>query len=186
VGLVQTLVLLGHSQSSGLVASTARLLHVLGISVWIGGLVMLLAVVLPRRRPNELLAVLPRFSALATAAVGVLTLGGVVLAIDLVGGLHGLTSTSYGQVLLLKVAVVGAVLSVASRSRAHVQSSLLAGRRGIPPSADGAVLVAEKLDVTVDVDAVTAPLARWVAMEVGLMAVVLALTALLLTQVPPA
>ena len=57
-------------------AGVARLTHVIGISAWMGGLVMLLAVVLPRRRRSELLAVLPRFSAFATAPIGVLVVGG--------------------------------------------------------------------------------------------------------------
>jgi copper transport protein len=190
VGLVQTLVLLGHSQSSGFLASAARLLHVVGISVWIGGLVMLLAVVLPRRRPNELAAVLPRFSSLATTAVAALTLGGVVLAVDLVGSVHALTSTTYGRLLMLKVAVVAVVVAVASRSRAHVQSTILAPSTEVAPTAraQGAVLVAERVERVqrVDVATIAGPLARWVAIELGLMAVVLVLTALLLTQVPPA
>lgn len=186
LGLLETLVLLGHAQSSGIVASAARLLHVAGISVWVGGLAMLVGVVLPRRRPAELVAVLPRFSFLATVAVGALTVGGVVLATDLVGSVGSLTSTGYGRILLAKVAVVVVVLAVASRSRRHVQSGLIAsGVAALEPpstSSAGALLVAERPTVTVTAGIVT----RWVGLEVGLLALVFALTALLLTRLPPA
>jgi copper transport protein len=186
LGLLDTLVLLGHAQSSGLVASTARLVHVAGISVWVGGLVMLVAVVLPRRRSVELAVVLPRFSFLATVAVGALTVGGVVLAVDLVGSVGSLTSTGYGRILLLKVAVVLGVLAVAARSRRQVQSDLIAhdvASSGPATAAtEGALLVAERPTVAITAGIVT----RWVGIEVGLLALVFALTALLLTRVPPA
>jgi putative copper export protein/methionine-rich copper-binding protein CopC len=166
LGLAETLVLLGHTSGSGVVASGARLLHVLAVTTWIGGLVMLLCVVVPRRRVDELLTVLPRFSALATGAVVILTAGGVLLAVDLVGTAGALPSTGYGRVLLAKLAVVGVLLYAASRSRRHVRACL----RGSDQLAAAAVV---------------RPLAVWVGTEVGLVAVVLGLTALLVTRIPP-
>jgi putative copper export protein len=166
LGLAETLVLLGHSSAAGPLASGARLLHVVGVSIWIGGLVMLLCVVVPRRRVDELLVVLPRFSALATGAVVILTAGGVLLAVDLVGTAGALPSTGYGRVLLAKLAVVGALLYAAARSRRHVRACLQG------PDQLGAT-------------AVVRPLAVWVGTEVGLVAVVLGLTALLVTRIPP-
>lgn len=161
LGLVETLVLLGHTSDPGPVATAARLAHVLGVSVWLGGLVMLCCVVLPRRRADELLAVLPRFSALATVSVGVLTVGGAVLAVDLVGAAGALPSTDYGRALLAKVALVALLLFVASLSRGWVRSDL-----------SSSVSVAR-------------PLAIWIGTEVGLMAAVFGLTAVLVTQLPP-
>ena len=95
----------------------ARLFHVVGVSVWIGGLVMLLGVVLPRRRSEELLAILPRFGVLATGAVASLMVGGLILAVDLVGSIGALPTTGYGRMLLAKLVVVGMLLYVASLSR---------------------------------------------------------------------
>lgn len=166
LGLVETLVLLGHSAAPGAVAAGARLSHVVGVSVWMGGLVMLLCVVVPRRRVDELLAVLPRFSALATGAVAILTIGGVVLAVDLVGTAEALPSTGYGRMLLAKVALVLVLLRAASLSRRHVRTVLQAPSR-------------------LAADSVVRPLALWVTTEVGLMAMVLGLTALLVTRIPP-
>lgn len=167
VSLSETLVLLGHEAPAISLAGLARLSHVVGISAWMGGLVMLLAVVLPRRRVNELLTVLPRFSRFATASIAVLVVGGTFLSVDLVGSVGALTSSGYGRVLVAKLAVVGLLLIVATLSRAHVRSCLTA------PAA-------------LDAPAIARPLVLWAGIEVGLMASVLAITAVLVTRVPPA
>ena len=166
LGLAETMVLLGHSTDLGAAAAAARLLHVLGVCTWVGGLVMLLCVVLPRRGVDEMLAVLPRFSTLATAAVAALSAGGVVVAVDLVGGASALPSTGYGRVLLAKLSVVGLLLVAAAASRRHVRSCLAASAR---PAAES----------------IARPVAVWVGTELGLLVVVLGLTALLVSQAPP-
>jgi copper transport protein len=186
VALLQTLVLLGHAQSSGVLAQGARLLHVLGISTWIGGLVVLVGVVLPRGRARELAVVLPRFSIMATGAVAALTASGVVLSVVLVGSLSDLVGTGYGRLLLAKVAVVGLAVAAAARSRRLVHATWPdEPAPALTPSSagdhHGALLLTDERDVR----AVLAPLARWVAIEVGLLAGVLVLTTLLLTRVPP-
>ena len=161
-GLFETIVLLGHG-GGGRLESAARLIHTIGVSVWLGGLVMLLAFVLPGRRRDELVAVLPRFSRLATITVGAVLVAGVVLADDLVGGASSLVTTGYGRVLLLKVAVVIGLLIIAQRSRDHVHRTL-----------------------SRSTNAIARPLATWITVELGLMAVVFALTALLVSHQPPA
>jgi copper transport protein len=167
VALSETMVLLGQSVSMASVLGLARLTHVIGISAWIGGLVMLLAVALPRRRTAELLALLPRFSAFATTAVITLVVGGVLLTWDHLDGVGDLTTTSYGRVLLAKLVVVGLVLIVAALCRAHVRDCLRAPAR---------------LDGT----AIARPLVMWAGVEVGLLAAVLVITTVLVTRVPPA
>jgi putative copper export protein/methionine-rich copper-binding protein CopC len=166
LGLIETLVLLSHSSTPGILATGARLLHVLGVSVWLGGLVMLCCVVLPRRRADELLAVLPRFSSVVTGAVAVLTVGGLLLAVDLVGSVAAMPTTGYGRALLAKVVVVGVLLSVASVSRERV-------RLALRPKAEPLTTSGLR------------PLVLWVGTEVGLMAAVFGLTAFLVSQAPP-
>jgi copper transport protein len=163
LGLFETVVLLSHDGGSGRLQTLARLVHSLGVSIWLGGLVMLVAFVLPRRRRDELIDVLPRFSQLATAAVALVLVAGVVLADGLVGGVAGLLTTSYGRVLLLKVALVVGLIEIARRSRSHVRAAL-----------------------SESAGALARPLVTWVAIELGLMALVFALTALLVSQQPPA
>lgn len=166
VGLAETMVLLGTSSGALSIAGLARLTHVVGISAWLGGLVMLLVVALPRRRSAELVTLLPRFSAFATASIGVLVVGGVLLAVDHVGSVGQLTGSDYGRVLLAKLVLVALTLVVASLSRSHVRLEL---RR---PTPDGAALAR--------------PLVQWAGIEVGLLVAVMAITAVLVSRVPPA
>ena len=50
--------------------------HVGGVSVWLGGLVVLLAVVLRRKHLEELRTVVPRYSQVALAAISVIIVSG--------------------------------------------------------------------------------------------------------------
>ena len=168
LALFETVVLLGHNGRAGSFAEAARLVHTIGVSVWMGGLLMLFAVVLPRRSSEELLAVLPRFSTLASVAVGSLVVGGVLLSIDLVGAADALPTTSYGRILLVKLVVVVLLLVAASRSRDTV-------RRRLSQTTSRRARVA-----------LAGPVVTWVGIELGLMTVVLALTALLVANAPPA
>jgi putative copper export protein len=92
----------------------------------------------------------------------------VVLSVDLVGAAGALPTTDYGRLLLLKLAVVVVLLAVASRSRDAVRRQLSRAT-----SRNGRAAVA-------------APVATLVGIELGLMTVVLALTALLVSHAPPA
>src|SRR5439155_21537641 len=64
-GILVTHALLGHASSEGLLARLAILVHLVGVAIWLGGLVFLAAVVLPRHRSEEVRVLLPRFSSLA-------------------------------------------------------------------------------------------------------------------------
>jgi copper transport protein len=149
--------------------------------------------VLPRRRPKELATVLPRFSTMATGAVGVLVAGGVVLSVELVGRPSALLTTGYGRVLVAKVAVVGAALAVATRTRRAVHAQLPDRSRLEPelvPAGHGRVrrkagAAAAVADAEAAALSVGRAVARWVAVEVGFLAVVLAVSTVLLTRVPP-
>src|SRR6266480_3515759 len=79
--------------------------HLSAASLWIGGLIQLALVVwplMPDLRRDAFLA----FSRLATVCVGVLLLAGVYLAILRLPRLSDLWTTGYGQILLVKIALV--------------------------------------------------------------------------------
>ncbi|RDI76097.1 CopC domain [Gaiella occulta] len=80
-------------------------LHLLAATLWIGGLVGLIACVWPLAPELRARAFL-RFSRLATVLVAVLVLAGTYLAVIRLPQLSDLWSTSYGLVLLLKLAIV--------------------------------------------------------------------------------
>ena len=119
-GVMATSSLNSHSGALGAQAAQAMAidwLHFMGVSVWVGGLVGL-AALLPR-----LLAALPvgqrwpflarlirRFSGLAVASVAVLGVTGAYLAWQHVGSLDALTQTLYGRSLAAKLALFGGLL----------------------------------------------------------------------------
>jgi copper transport protein len=109
LAFVSGLSLSGHSAAdagSSWKSELADWAHLSAACLWIGGLVQLVVVVwplLPELRRPALLA----FSRLATVCVGVLLLAGVYLAILRLPQLSDLWTTGYGQILLVKIALVG-------------------------------------------------------------------------------
>ena len=119
IGLCLTVSLTGHATTGRwtLLALPADVIHLLGGGLWVGGLVMLVAVALPRAAPAALDRIVPRYSTLATGSVIAIVLSGVFQSIRQVGTLHALTSTSYGQILLVKVGAFTVVIILAALSR---------------------------------------------------------------------
>ncbi|MBO2452968.1 CopD family protein [Actinomadura barringtoniae] len=167
-GLLRTTGMTGHASGTPrpALSQAADLLHLTGVSLWFGGLVMLLAGVVQRHRAGELARVMPRYSMLALGSVLAIAASGLVLAWQLVGSFDGLVTTSYGRLLLGKLAVFALVLAAAQRSKKWV---------------------AERLDLAVLLrgDAVTVrPLLYSVAAETALLSVVLLAASLLVTAAP--
>ncbi|MFJ7337972.1 copper resistance protein CopC [Streptomyces sp. NPDC101110] len=101
-------------------AMTSSVLHLLATGVWLGGLVALL---LTLRRSSggdpadDLAEVVPRFSRIAFTAVTVLAVTGVYQSWRGLGSLSALSGTSYGRLLLAKLAGVAVLLLAARYSR---------------------------------------------------------------------
>jgi copper transport protein len=95
--------------------------HLAGMAVWLGGLVVLLGFLLRRADRRELRVILPAWSRWATLAVYWLVAAGVTQALIEVGGLRTLVETRYGQLVLAKVALLAGVLGVAAYSRRLVR-----------------------------------------------------------------
>jgi putative copper export protein/methionine-rich copper-binding protein CopC len=124
-GLVRTTGMPGHDDTAHpLAGAIADTVHLAGVTLWIGGLAVLLIGVLPRRRPEELAMVVSRYSNLALVSVTTIIAAGVVLAWHLVGSWHALLDTSYGRLLLIKVCIVTTVLMLAQHSKSWVRHRL--------------------------------------------------------------
>jgi copper transport protein len=100
-----------HAPEALLVCSDTA--HVLCMSVWLGGLVLLLvavpaatrALALSERTPL-LASVVGRFSRMALIAVALLALTGVVQSLSLVASFGALVDTAYGRLVLAKIALL--------------------------------------------------------------------------------
>jgi copper transport protein len=109
----------GHPSASPapMVTVLADMVHLASMSVWLGGLVMLIAFLLRQANGTELGAIVPVWSRWAGYAVGALVLTGVAQALIEVGSLDALVSTTYGWLVLAKVGLVVGLVGVASVSR---------------------------------------------------------------------
>jgi len=116
------LVVTGHTRtmSPAVVGFAADAAHVVAGAVWFGGLGALLLCIRRRRAADDARGAaeaVASFSGWAGATVAVVIVAGTVMGWIEVGGLHALTSTTYGQLLLVKVALVGLVLVGAAWNR---------------------------------------------------------------------
>jgi copper transport protein len=115
----------GHANSAQprALALTSDLLHLLAASVWLGGIAHIAWVWLPRvglldgqERRAVMGSVLARFGRIALPAFVMLAIAGLINAVIELGSVSALWQDGYGQVLLVKVALVG---SIALASYAH-------------------------------------------------------------------
>ncbi|EFF91936.1 integral membrane protein [Streptomyces sp. e14] len=100
------------------IAMPVDVVHLLAVAAWLGGLAALLVALYraPADRPVEPAAV-RRFSRLAFGSVVALIATGVYQSWRQLGSWSALTGTRYGQLLLVKVALVLVLVAIASFSR---------------------------------------------------------------------
>lgn len=154
----------GHTATSqpSLFVRAANATHVLAAAVWTGGVVALAGVVSARRRRGSANDVIVgRFSVVATGSVVVVGVAGAGLAAVELGSFIPLVTTSYGRVLLGKLAVVAAIGAVGAYNHTRL----------VPAIVDG------------DPDAV-ARMQRTMRLELALVPVALVLTAYLVSLSP--
>jgi copper transport protein len=116
----------GATTSPAWLSVGADMLHVTAMATWIGGLIMLALAVLPRRDPDELRDVLPRFSTVAFVAVAVLVASGTYAAFRGIGTVDAIFTTTYGLLVVAKVALLAGILLVANLSRRLVRRRTVA------------------------------------------------------------
>ncbi|MFV2102822.1 copper resistance CopC/CopD family protein [Micromonospora sp. LOL_024] len=102
--------------------------HLGGMAVWLGGLVMLAGFLLPRADERELGAILPIWSRWAALAVSALLLAGLVQALIEVATPAALVNTPYGRLVLAKIGLFVVVIAVAAYSRQLVRTRAAASR----------------------------------------------------------
>lgn len=176
VALALTWSAAGHGGSGDRLALPVDLAHLLAMGAWIGGMPALLVLLLKVRDAEALARVVPIFS--RTAAVCLLTLlgTGVIQSWRQVGSVDALVSTPYGGWLIAKLALVGLIVALGAAARWWVVPRLLAPvragrRRRRAPGLRLAPPAARRLG-------------RVVALETALGALILAVTAALVSTQP--
>jgi copper transport protein len=158
VGALATFGWAGHAGSGDLVglALGADVVHLAAVSVWLGGLAILATCVV-RTGDDAVAAVAPRFSRVAFAAVAAVVATGAFQGWRQTRSLDALDGTTYGRLLLVKIALVAVLIGVAWAARRWVQ-----GRRRVP----------------------TASFARTIGIETTVAVAVVIVTALLVNAQP--
>lgn len=185
----------GHASDAGDFSLSEMMdwLHLVSASVWGGGLFVLSLVILPviigpDDLPAPLLAsVAGRFSRMAGAAVGVLTLTALYNGWLHVGSLKGLWLTPYGGTIIAKTLLFLLLVNLGAFNR-YVSVPLLQQLGGLDPGGRGiigrvAIRVMLGRDRR-DLRGAAMRFLRSVQMEAILVAVVLLFVAILVQQVP--
>jgi copper transport protein len=165
-GLVITPALSGHANVSGSAAFVLDVIHVAAAAVWVGGLafvVLALLLATDGRWPLAMRCV-PRFSAAAVISVAALVVAGSLNGYLQIRTFDGLFNTTYGRLLLVKIGLVLPLLAFGAYNNRYAVPCI---RRG---------------------DATTAQRRRFLRMtgaELAIMTVVVAVTAVLVSE-PPA
>lgn len=158
----------GHTRSgSDAVATMADAVHLVAVATWAGGVVFLSCTLRARRAdrhedPHALATMALRFSTLATVSIVAAGASGLVLSWNEVRSISNLGGTPYGTVLLAKLAVVAVVATIGGYNRFRLMPALRAGKTG----------------------AGLRHLGRTVRIEAGLVAVVVAVTSVLVVVTP--
>ena len=140
-------------------------------------------------------AIVERFSTTAAVSVAILAASGLVLGWQELGSLAALTSTGYGQTLLVKLAIVGVVLFLAAYNRFLLLPWLLAEETEAPapaPAGAGAETETEtegdrdatRAEIDAGLEAGWRTLLRTVGTEALAIVAVLAVTAVLVNVIP--
>ncbi|CAN5125975.1 copper resistance protein CopC [soil metagenome] len=211
--LLTSLLLEGHTISTGPAAVIwpAAVAHVATAALWSGGLVVMAVVLRSRRRADDPVGagrLVARFSAMFTISVVAVVLAGSALSWVEVRALRAVFSTTYGLVLAAKVGVVLPLLALgiynnrrlvpvltARRTRQRTQRAsqpVIAGGSddiAIAGGSDDIAIAGGSDDIATAAgkrDAAWSHLRRTVGIEIGIIAVVLGLTGVLVGLQPAA
>ncbi|WP_069171568.1 copper resistance CopC/CopD family protein [Streptomyces griseus] len=152
IGIAGTWALAEHA-STGIqpeIAMPVDILHLLAVATWLGGLAALLVALY--RTPGITTGAVRRFSRLAFGSVLVLTATGLYQSWRQVGSWSALTGTRYGQLLIVKVALIAVLVGVAWISRQWTARLAEGGddteQEDAGPGADTAPAPASEVSVT--------------------------------------
>ncbi|MFE2538309.1 copper resistance D family protein, partial [Streptomyces sp. NPDC059371] len=177
-----------HGRYAPLAVAT-DLTHLAAMTLWLGGLALVAAVLSRPAHVGELAAVLPRFSRLAFTAVVALVVTGTCQAWREVGSAGHLLDTPFGRLLLLKSAGVAGIVALGGLARRWVHRHATRPAPGSLPTGGAAgmtpTLTAPAPPAPPDAALVRA-LRRGLLAELLVAALVLGVTAALVTAAPPA
>ena len=118
--LVATFSFSGHPSAApnSLLFIPVDMAHFVSLSMWVGAIFALLAV----SRTEHAQEYVQRFSRIATFAMPVAVVTGVIQGLHLVGGVSAITKSDYGRLLIVKTILVLIVVGLGTRARRRLHS----------------------------------------------------------------
>jgi copper transport protein len=181
VGLAYTFSAVGHATttSPAWLSIAADTLHLCAMATWVGGLVIVVFALLPRREPDELHEALPVFSRVAFISVVTLAVTGTYAAWRGIGSWRALFHTEYGLLVMAKVLLFFGLLALGNLSRTVIQKRV---RRPVVAYAmTSSVSVSVSDEPSLD-QVATERMRRSVLVEIAVAAIVLGVTSVLVSQ----
>lgn len=123
IAVLFSFTLAGHSQLGGVFTQFLLIVHLFGIAFWLGALLPFRWICL-QDNTNNLGELAHRFGVFAMLYVGLLLGAGLGYAYILLGELSLILTTSYGNLLLIKMLLVVALLSLAALNKFKLVPSL--------------------------------------------------------------
>jgi copper transport protein len=126
----------GHANSADprALAIAVDLVHLAAAATWVGGIAQIASAWLPRLRTLNVDArrallqrVLPRFGRVALPAFATVVVAGIANALIQLGSVSSLWNESYGRVLIVKMALVGAIALASYAHALRIRPRLLHG-----------------------------------------------------------
>ena len=114
--VLSSFIVIGHSTQEGILTQSLLLIHLVGVAYWLGSLLPFLWMC-QSDGGQSLYIIAHRFGVLALGYVGALVISGLVFAYNLLGGFSALINTTYGNVLLAKLATVSVILSLGALNK---------------------------------------------------------------------
>ncbi|SNT33628.1 copper resistance CopC/CopD family protein [Rhodococcoides kyotonense] len=194
VPLSLTVSAVGHAGAGELVdlALPADVLHLIAASAWLGGLVMMVVLLRPSET-STLTVLLPNWSRYAAVSILVLVVSGSFTAWRQVRELGALTSTEYGKLLLIKLALVVAMVLLGAGARWWIRHHYpIRSAETVPEyamvggnAATGDLEASTPGDHDTGVGRIDIRPLRWrIALESGVSLLVVAITAVLVATTP--
>jgi copper transport protein len=131
--------LISHGAATG---QTAAILldffHNAAASIWIGGIVLMGFVVVPRllalsderARPAAISILIPRFSTIVVTILGLSVITGPLLLFLIEDNLSPTLASTYGRILMIKLALAGVMVGMGAYSQTVVQKKAVAAMSG--------------------------------------------------------
>ena len=133
VMVVMSLTLSGHATTGGPLTAVLLAVHLAGLGFWMGALLPLRAMSLDPEGHGGmqvLAGTAEAFGRLAGWIVAMLVIAGTAYAALLLGSINALLTTSYGNLLLVKIALVSGLLALAALNRWRLVPGIRQGQDG--------------------------------------------------------